>query len=198
MDSFREVFDLACQYCQKELSEVAYNLWIKDIEPVRFEGSVAYLFVRSAFKKSIVEEKYLDLLKKSFEKALGFEVEVSLSCEESGPAPAPQAQPAPTAQPSAAAAAAAPSSPPPVQEPEEALGSTDETFDTFIVGPSNKFAHAASCAVANNPAKAYNPLFIYGGSGLGKTHLLSAICNEIRKTHPEFDIVYVKGEDFTN
>ena len=187
MDSFREVFDLACQYCQKELSEVAYNLWIKDIEPVRFEGSVAYLFVRSAFKKSIVEEKYLDLLKKSFEKALGFEVEVSLSCEESGPAPAPQAQPAPTAQPSAAAAAAAaaPSSPPPVQEPEEALGSTDETFDTFIVGPSNKFAHAASCAVANNPAKAYNPLFIYGGSGLGKTH-------------PEFNIVYVKGEDFTN
>lgn len=202
MDSFREVFDLACQYCQKELSEVAYNLWIKDIEPVRLEGSVAYLFVRSAFKQSIVEEKYLGLLKKSFEQALGFEVDVSLSCEESSapsPAPAQTQAAAPAQSPPVSTAASAPADPvPPVHEPEDQLGSTDETFDTFIVGPSNKFAHAASCAVANNPAKAYNPLFIYGGSGLGKTHLLSAICNEIRKTHPEFNIVYVKGEDFTN
>ena len=72
------------------------------------------------------------------------------------------------------------------------------TFDTFIVGPSNKFAHAASLAVASKPAALYNPLFIYGNSGLGKTHLLYAICNEISKTHPEMNILYIKGDDFTN
>ena len=72
------------------------------------------------------------------------------------------------------------------------------TFDTFIVGSSNKFAHAASMAVAQNPASAYNPLFLYGNSGLGKTHLLCAIGNEIRQTHPDYKVIYIKGEDFAN
>ena len=72
------------------------------------------------------------------------------------------------------------------------------TFDTFIVGSSNKFAHAASMAVAQNPASAYNPLFLYGNSGLGKTHLLCAIGNEIRSTHPDCKVIYIKGEDFAN
>jgi chromosomal replication initiator protein len=72
------------------------------------------------------------------------------------------------------------------------------TFEKFIVGPSNKFAHAAARAVAENPSSAYNPLFIYGDSGLGKTHLMYAICNAVRITHPDYRIIYVKGEDFTN
>ena len=72
------------------------------------------------------------------------------------------------------------------------------TFDRFIVGPSNRFAHAAAIAVANKPAEAYNPLFIYGPSGLGKTHLLYAIAGEINKHHPHFNIVYIKGDEFTN
>ena len=74
----------------------------------------------------------------------------------------------------------------------------DYTFDTFIVGPSNKFAHAASIAVATKPASLYNPLFIYGNSGLGKTHLLYAICNEISFRHPQMNILYIKGDEFTN
>jgi len=72
------------------------------------------------------------------------------------------------------------------------------TFERFIVGPSNKFAHAAARAVAESPAEAYNPLFIYGESGLGKTHLLYAICNVIQKENPESKTLYVRGEDFTN
>ena len=72
------------------------------------------------------------------------------------------------------------------------------TFDTFIVGPSNKFAHAACMAVASRPATLYNPLFIYGNSGLGKTHLLYAITNQIRKENEDVNIVYIKGDDFTN
>ena len=84
-------------------------------------------------------------------------------------------------------------------EPENKGGEDYEyTFDTFIVGSSNKFAHAASMAVATKPAVLYNPLFIYGNSGLGKTHLLYAIENEIQKRHPEMNIIYIKGEEFTN
>ena len=69
-------------------------------------------------------------------------------------------------------------------------------FDTFIVGSSNKFAHAACLAVATNPSHAYNPLFLYGNSGLGKTHLLYAIGNEIKKNDPSKVICYIKGDDF--
>ena len=72
------------------------------------------------------------------------------------------------------------------------------TFEKFIVGNSNKFAHAAALAVANNPARLYNPLFIYGGSGLGKTHLLFSIANSVRKKNPNFRIVYIKSEEFMN
>ena len=72
------------------------------------------------------------------------------------------------------------------------------TFDNFIVGSSNKFAHAAALAVANNPGSAYNPLFIYGPSGLGKTHLMFAIVNELRRKDPDIRAIYITGEDFTN
>jgi len=80
----------------------------------------------------------------------------------------------------------------------EPFQNSDYTFENFIVGSSNKFAHAACIAVANSPAIAYNPLFIYGQSGLGKTHLLYAITNRIREKRPDANIVYVKGETFTN
>ena len=72
------------------------------------------------------------------------------------------------------------------------------TFDNFVVGSSNQFAHGAAIAVANNPADSYNPLFIYGPSGLGKTHLLYAIAGHIHNKHPEYNIVYIKGDQFTN
>ena len=71
------------------------------------------------------------------------------------------------------------------------------TFDNFIVGNSNRFANAAAVAVAEKPADSYNPLFIYGPSGVGKTHLLYAIANEIHKAHPDYNIVYIKGDQFT-
>lgn len=78
------------------------------------------------------------------------------------------------------------------------LTSSEFTFQTFVVGPSNRFAHAAAVAVSDSPANAYNPLFIYGGSGLGKTHLLYAIANKIRDNDPAKNIIYKRGEDFTN
>ena len=72
------------------------------------------------------------------------------------------------------------------------------TFDNFVVGPSNRFAHGAAIAVSNNPGQVYNPLFIYGPAGVGKTHLLYAIANGIRKNNPDAKIVYIKGDQFTN
>lgn len=179
LESFNQVFDIVNDYCKQNLSEIAYSLWIKDIEPVRFEDSTAYLKVKTEFKKNIVEEKYLDLIRKAFGVILGFDVNIVIECDEAA-AKAP-------GKPKAAASAAAP-----------ANGEYEYTFQTFIVGPSNKFAHAASLAVAANPANAYNPLFIYGASGLGKTHLLYAICDEVSKTMPEKTTIYVKGEEFTN
>ena len=175
MDSFQDVFEMACLKCRDEITEVAFNLWIRDLEPVSFDGSTATLFVGSDFKREIIEEKYLDMLERSFSAVLGFEVKVALQSTET--------------QKAAAVAS---------QAPEELSGEYAYTFDTFIVGPSNKFAHAASWAVAANPANSYNPLFIYGGSGLGKTHLICAICDEVQKNRPGFNVIYVKGEEFTN
>lgn len=199
MESFREVFNLVSSYCREQISEVAHTLWIKDIEPVKFEDGTAYLYVKSEFKKNIIEEKYLDLLKRAFESVLGFDVNICVLCED------PASQPA--AFPTVTQTAPSPNAVTPLSafqnhtaaQPDSAKsGEYEYTFSTFIVGSSNKFAHAASLAVATNPAEAYNPLFIYGGSGLGKTHLLYAICNEIKQNRPGTNIIYVKGEEFTN
>ncbi|WP_343264804.1 chromosomal replication initiator protein DnaA, partial [Ligaoa zhengdingensis] len=186
MESFREVFALVSEYCKKEISQVAHSLWIKDIEPVKLEGSTAYLAVRSEFKQKILEEKYYDLLSRAFEEVMGFPVDLVITSLE------------PTKAQAEEAVEKLASCSPEEVEKTTAGGDYEYTFSTFIVGPSNKFAHAASLAVATNPAGAYNPLFIYGGSGLGKTHLLYAICNEVLKNKPETNIIYVKGENFTN
>lgn len=182
MESFNDVFRLALEYCRSKISEVAYGLWISTLEPVGFDGNTVYLFVKTEFKKGIIEEKYMPLLKEAFESVLGFEVDIKFSCEETLAAPVAEA-----------------GEPVVVADDNVPFGGEYEyKFDTFIVGSSNKFAHAASWAVAQSPAKAYNPLFIYGDSGLGKTHLVCAICDEVRKNHPNYNILYVKGEEFTN
>lgn len=184
MESFADLFALVLENCQGKMSDVAFSLWLKDIVPLRLDESVAHLRVNSEFKMNIVKEKYSSILKTSFEEILGFEVEIEISCE----------NPSPISFAPAAGAMAALSNEPDVLNG----GEYDYTFDTFIVGPSNKFAHAASIAVAANPANAYNPLFIYGASGLGKTHLLYAICGDIHKNRPDYNIIYVKGDEFAN
>lgn len=180
INSFNEVFEMVSEYCKGEISEVAHKVWIRDINPIKLEGSTVYLGVKTDFKKKILEERYLKLLLTSFENVLGFEVEINIRVDQAN-APAPPLKDISFV---------------PV-EPQE-NGDYAYTFSTFIIGPSNKFAHAASLAVAANPASTYNPLFIYGASGLGKTHLLYAICSEIHNNSPTKRILYVKGEEFTN
>ena len=186
MDSFGEVFALVLEYCSKQVPQVPFSLWLKDIKPVRMEGSTAYLSVLSEFKQNVVKEKYLDLLERGFEEVMGFPVKIELISQEVTRAQARKAEDElRRIDPSA------------IEHATEG-GEYEYTFDTFIVGSSNEFAHAAALAVATNPAGGYNPLFIYGGSGLGKTHLMRAICNRIATNRPELDLIYIKSEDFTN
>ena len=171
MDSFDEVFAAVKGYCRERLVDATYNLFIDGLEPVSFENGTVTISVRSDFIKGMVQERYADLLNEAFTAILGFGVDMNFQVPE------------------------------PVRpEPQTVVptGSYAFTFENFIVGSTNKFAHAAAQAVAANPSGAYNPLFIYGDSGLGKTHLLNAIRLEIAKNHPDFNIVYVDGEAFTN
>lgn len=175
MNSFSDAWSVICDYCKGKITEVAYKTWIKRIDPVSldFEKGEVTLLVPSSFHRETVERCYIQLLKEACENIFGRSFDIKIvTPEENG------------------------------QEEEdestENINSIyDYTFSNFIVGSSNKFAHAAAMAVAANPAGAYNPLLMYGSSGLGKTHLLYAIGNEIQKNNPSMKIQYVKGDDFT-
>ena len=174
MESFTEAWNLICDFCKNRITEVAFTTWISRIEPVTldFNQGTAILKVPNDFHRQTLERCYTPLLTEALDEVFGPGLKVKFVVpEELG------------------------------QQKEERFQSDtdyDYTFDTFIVGPSNKFAHAASIAVATKPATLYNPLFIYGNSGLGKTHLLYAICNEISFRHPQMNILYIKGDEFTN
>ena len=176
MDSFNEAWDVICEYCKSKITQIAYNTWISKIQPVKmdFAEGKAILMVPAEFHRQTLLRGYKNLLNEAFASVFGDGVEILITVPDEVI----------------------------TQEKENTENVTDSdyefTFDTFIVGSSNKFAHAASLAVATNPGRAYNPLFIYGNSGLGKTHLLYAIRSEIQKNDPNKKIIYVKGEDFTN
>lgn len=188
MESLKEVWNSVLCYCQdrERLSEVAYKVWISPLELVDFEDLSATLFIRTEFQKGIIEKQYLKLLKDAFADVLGFDVTINIITEDESK----KLDYNPSSYLSQ------------ISEENDLRqhdgGEYEYTFDTFIVGASNKFAHAASLAVATHPVDSYNPLFIYGGSGLGKTHLLYAINNEIKKNNPSSNVIYVKGEQFTN
>ncbi|MCI5808797.1 MAG: chromosomal replication initiator protein DnaA [Oscillospiraceae bacterium] len=189
MESLQDILDLVFQKLQETMNPTAFKVWIKCLEPVRMEDSTVYLQVQTQFMRDQISQKYTSLLENTFEEVIGFPVHVVIDYKfKDENVPIRKSVPEPLNR---------------RYSPEEiaktsAGGDYEYTFSTFIVGPSNKFAHAASLAVATNPAGAYNPLFIYGGSGLGKTHLLYAISNEITKNNPNANAIYIKGEDFTN
>ena len=177
MESFHEAWDLICDYCKAHITDVAYKTWISRIEPVKldFDAGDAILMVPNEFHRQTLNRCYMPLLNSAVHEIFGSGINIIFTI----PNEAGEKKAAPN--------------------DNLAIDSEYEfTFDTYIVGSSNKFAHAASLAVAANPAGAYNPLFIYGNSGLGKTHLLYAICNEIRKNSPAANILFTKGEYMAN
>lgn len=172
MDSFAELWEMVKEECKNQVSESIYNVWFKDMELVSFDDNKVVIAL-SDFKRKIVESRFMDKLSTSFLNVIGFDIEIVLVDVEKKPAVTQD------------------------DSPEDSL--TDEdTFDSFIVGASNKFAYAAASAVANDPGGKYNPLFIHGNSGLGKTHLLNAIAHAVKARNPQANIVYTRGESFTN
>ena len=191
MDSFNDVWNSALTIIKDRVSETTFNMWINMLRPIRFDVDEAFLYAQSNFQKDVISKKFKEEIKKALYDVMGFEVEVTILSEE-------DVSPKLSAQKQV-------DNPVDIIEEEEKAEEivseklqADLTFANFVVGDENKFAHAAALAVANNPAGVYNPLFIYGRSGLGKTHLLFAIANEIKKNNPNATIMFVKGADFTN
>lgn len=183
MDSFIEGWNVICNYLQDEnkMTAAAYNAWIKRIEPINidYEKNEITLQVPNDFHKQTIIHGYLPVLNDAYLAIFGTSFETKfITPEEREQFASPSEHY--------------------LSGLQTANAGYEFTFDTFIVGSSNKFAHAACLAVAQNPANAYNPLFIYGNSGLGKTHLLYAVGNEIKKNNPNANVIYVKSEDFTN
>ncbi|MCR5150330.1 MAG: chromosomal replication initiator protein DnaA [Clostridiales bacterium] len=173
MNSIKDMWAMVLEDLKNSLdSPVIYNVWFAPIEIVSFDGIKVEL-AASAFMKKIIEQQFMPKLYESFKNVLGFDVQIvfvdPVSVSESEN-----------------------------EKTEEKSIEEINTFETFVVGSSNNFAYSAAKAVAENPVVTYNPLFIYGSSGLGKTHLLSAIRHEIQKSHPETTVIMTRGEDFVN
>ena len=191
----------------KEMSRDAFENMIYDIKAESFDGQVAVLSMHSEYRHQMLIKRHLPKIREMLSEQMGKQVTVKFRY--SGPSQYyidqlcteynldPRQMIAVTFKP--------PMTYDEAQRQEDIRTgqslppfNADYTFDNFIVGSSNKFAHAAAYAVATRPAADYNPLFIYGPSGLGKTHLLYAITNELASKFPDIKIIYVKGEDFTN
>ncbi|MBE6050524.1 MAG: chromosomal replication initiator protein DnaA [Clostridium sp.] len=181
----KELWQKTLNIIKSEMSEVSFNTWIKSCEPISISSDTIKISVPNSFTQDILDKRYKDLVANSIKAIcsklykIEFLISSDLQSEET----------------------------PKEHKKEKSLVVNDEmsttlnpkyTFDSFVIGNSNRFAHAASLAVAEAPAKAYNPLFIYGGVGLGKTHLMHAIGHYILQNNPNAKVVYVSSEKFTN
>lgn len=188
MNSFEEVFNCIIDYCRDvgEVGDVAIKLWIKTLQPISLEGNRAIFSVDSDFQRGVVIANYGDLLKQAFKATLGFDVEIDIRIPDEMRINKPVDLDS-------------------LEEKQHELEKSyeyskyDYTFDTFIVGSSNEFAYAACKAVADGSGgMVYNPLFIYGPSGLGKTHLITATAKEMKNKNNDLNIIYVTGETFSS
>ena len=175
MNSLNDIWDKIIEILSNQLTATAINTWFSDCTPVDIEDCRLVLHTTSNFKRDIINTRFAETIKAVLSDLFSCDFDLLvLSGDEIN---------------DYAIKKKVDSSLP------EMAG---YTFDRFIVGSSNKFAHAAAIAVAENPGKTYNPLFIYGNSGLGKTHLLLAIGQQIHEKSPEKSIAYIKGDEFTN
>ena len=161
-------------YLEDQLTPTMVSTWFDDLEIVDFDDTTLTLYTPSPFRKETIENRWLPNIQEAMEQLFQMKVQVVLSEK-------PKLMNGKTSR----------------EKPEFLTKNPQYTFSSYVVGASNRFAHGAALAVANNPADAYNPLFIYGPSGLGKTHLLYAIAAEIYAKHPDYQIVYIRGDQFT-
>ena len=195
LDDIKNIWISVKESFRDSLAQSVIDLWFGELNIVSFENNCLSFTTDSEFEYKIITDKYLGMLKERFKDFLGFDIEIDLILVKPEtdysdiysqmiaqmPKQENKSEEAKTER--------------PVRNIVPPNYNFEYTFDNFIVGNSNKFAHAACTAVADNPATNYNPLFIYGPSGLGKTHLMSAV---VKKKKDDLSVVYIKGEDFTN
>ena len=174
MNSVNDVWQKVLNILSGQLTQTAMDTWFSDCTPAELDDCRLVLCTTTEFKQDILQKRFADRIKAALYDLFSQEFEVLVVTEDELSEMPHKGSDNPL--------------------PEMA----GYTFDHFIVGNSNRFAHAAASAVAENPGKTYNPLFIYGNSGLGKTHLLLAIGNAIHERWPDKTIVYIKGDEFTN
>ena len=176
MRSAADVWEKVKSLMEGGMTAVSIETWFGDVEAVALEDTRLVLCVPTDFKRNIIRTRFLSLIEANLLELFAFDVDCALLLPEERDAYAHQAA-----------------------APSRAGGEADRyTFERFVVGSTNRFAFTAAQKVAEEPGGAYNPLFIYGQSGLGKTHLLHAIANRVRKNSPGCRIMYVQSEDFVN
>lgn len=175
MKSISDVWKTVLERLRGQLSETTINTWFDEVDVVTMEDSAFVLHCNNDFKKNYIETLFIKHIKEVLKDIFSMDLEVKILNDQQltayhGVAP---------------------------DRPGALYESDTFTFETYVVGPSNKLAYAAARAVADKPADNYNPLFIYGDSGLGKTHLLYAIAHQVLRRDPGAKIVYIKGDEFT-
>jgi len=192
IDSMQEAWQQASDNLEKVLSERDFTTWIKPIRYSHHDGDSVFLSVPTSFFKEWLEEHYYKVLTGALSMTLGHNIHINFIIKESdveSDANLPETLIIKGHQ---------DSDQPQISTTDSAFTPLNNkyTFDLFVSGTGNHFAHAAAMAVANNPADTYNPLFIYGGVGLGKSHLLNAIGHTIRKVSPAMNVCYCSAEKF--
>ncbi|MCZ0717578.1 chromosomal replication initiator protein DnaA [Aerococcus kribbianus] len=184
MNEMERLWDYVKQHFRQELSKGSYETWIQALDPIEFSGQVLHIRVPSELHKKHIENYYLLTIKQVIYEFLNQEVDVLLHLDQ----PNNRIQMGNQGQADTEI----------ITNPSKDLLNPKYTFDNFIVGEGNKMAHAAALAVAEGPGRDYNPLFFFGGVGLGKTHLMQAIGHEVLRTNPNARVKYVTSETFTN
>ncbi len=178
MENLIEVWSKTCEYIRPNMTDLSYKAWIAVIDPLILKNDILVLQIPNRETLKTLNDFYYDILLDSAKKAdSSIENVLLVLPEDREKYVATESFP---------------------EQQADITLNPKYTFDSFVVGGSNRFAHAAALAVAQNPGTAYNPLFIYGGVGLGKTHLMQAIAHSVKKSNPSASVTYVTSETFTN
>ena len=182
---------------KESFNEKVFNVWIKPIMPLEVTDTYYKVAVKNDFFKTMLEENYAQVIEGVLAGIMSKNIKLIIETMDDGSSGSEAAEEMP-AVPAKREQQQLFNENTSVQQPDESNLNPKYVFETFVIGNSNRFAHAAAQAVANDPAHAYNPLFLYGGVGLGKTHLMHAIGNRIKQNNPSMKVLYTSSEKFTN
>jgi chromosomal replication initiator protein len=192
-----QLWKVCAENLHDQVTDATWKTWFEAITAVELDDQRLTLAVPSSLMRERLEGRYLGMIGTTVSTVLGRTVEIRIEVHTEAWADAGDVSFEPAQTSADRGPVGMPSTPPPSTRPEAPLNPRYQ-FEKFVIGSSNRFAHAAALAVAENPAGSYNPLFIHGGSGLGKTHLLHAIGNYVRENFPTRHVRYVSTETFMN